>query len=82
MIIIKLASCGDLVTGVFLLKRYLTFIFLMLSILILSIGLRTNLQFKGIISWGLAFICLSFATYFTKYIPNDSERKRNSLKEE
>lgn len=54
----------------------------MLSILILSIGLRTNLQFKGIISWGLAFICLSFATYFTKYIPNDSERKRNSLKEE
>jgi len=64
-------------------KRYLTIIFLLLSILILIIGLRTDFQFKGIISWGLAFISLSFATYFTKYIPNDDKQSnKNTLNEE
>src|SRR5699024_3906173 len=63
-------------------KKYLTLVFFMASVLILSIGLRTNFQFKVIISWGLAFICLSFATYYTRYIPNDCETNKNSLKEE
>lgn len=62
-------------------KRYLTLLFVVLSILILVIGLRSDFQFRGIVSWGLTFISLSFATYFTKYIPNDNESKKDSLNE-
>ncbi|MBU5467532.1 hypothetical protein KQI49_11950 [Virgibacillus sp. MSJ-26] len=63
-------------------KRYLTLIFLTLSILVLVIGLRTNFQFKGAVSWGLSFICLSLATYFTRYIPDEKNTNSKSLKEE
>jgi preprotein translocase subunit SecY len=56
-------------------KRYLTIIFLVLSVIIIVIGLQINVHWNGIVSWGLAFICLIFATYFTKYIPDKEENK-------
>ncbi|MGM8366208.1 hypothetical protein ACLIBG_12130 [Virgibacillus sp. W0181] len=56
-------------------KRYLTAIFIGISILILIIGLRIDVRWNGIVSWGLGFICLIFAAYFTKYIPNDKDKK-------
>ena len=51
-------------------KRYLTTAFLILSIIIIIIGLQIDVRWNGIASWGLAFISLIFAAYFTKYIPN------------
>lgn len=56
-------------------KRYLTVAFMLLSVIILFIGLRFDVRWNGIVSWGLAFICLIFATYFTKYIPDDRQRE-------
>lgn len=59
--------------GVFILKRYLSFIFVLIAIIILIIGLRVNVYWSGMVSWGLAFICLMFAAYFTKYISDGNE---------
>jgi len=56
-------------------KRYLTTIFIILSLIIIIIGLQIDVRWSGIVSWGLAFICLIFATYFTKYIPDKKEHK-------
>jgi len=55
------------------LKRYLTYIFIGISVLSVIIGFGFNVRWNGIVSWGLAFIFLLFAAYFTKYIPNDDE---------
>ncbi|MFU0789253.1 MAG: Group-specific protein [Virgibacillus proomii] len=60
---------------VFSVKRYLTIFFIGLSAVILVIGLRTNTQWSGIVSWGLSFIFLICAAYFTKYISNEDEGK-------
>ncbi|NBJ71234.1 MULTISPECIES: hypothetical protein [Clostridia] len=54
-------------------KRYLTVFFIGLSAIILVVGLRTNTQWSGVVSWGLSFIFLICAAYSTKYIPNDDE---------
>ncbi|OZU89152.1 hypothetical protein CIL03_09095 [Virgibacillus indicus] len=58
-------------------KRYLTAFFIALSGVILFIGLRINFVWNGIVSWGLALICLIFAAYFTKYIPNEKDNKKS-----
>jgi len=58
-------------------KRYLTAIFLILSIIILMVGLRIDVRWNGIVSWGLVFICLIFSAYFTKYIPNHKSKKKD-----
>ncbi|WP_121604523.1 hypothetical protein [Virgibacillus sp. Bac332] len=58
-------------------KRYFTVFFIGLSAIILVVGLRTNFQWNGIVSWGLSFIFLLFAAYFTKYIPNEKERNKH-----
>jgi membrane protein implicated in regulation of membrane protease activity len=55
-------------------KRYLTAFFLSMSAIVLIVGLRLDFQWNGIISWGLSFIFLLFAAYYTKYIPNDKKR--------
>lgn len=52
-------------------KRYLTTLFLILSGIVLIVGLQIDFRFKGILSWGLSFVSLIFATYFTNYIPNE-----------
>lgn len=57
-------------------KRYLTAFFLVLSAIILIIGLRIDFRWNGIVSWGLAFISLIFAAYYTKYIPNEKKSKK------
>lgn len=59
-------------------KRYLTAIFIGLSVLTLIIGLRFDVIWSGIVSWGLVVILLTFAAFFTKYIPNDEQKKHDS----
>lgn len=54
-------------------KRYLTAAFIILSIIILIIGLRIDVRWNGIVSWGLSLISLLCAAYFTKYIPNEKD---------
>ncbi|HLS20547.1 MAG TPA: hypothetical protein VK056_02660 [Bacillota bacterium] len=51
-------------------KRYLSIIFIGIGIIILIIGLQINVYWSGMVAWGLTFICLMFAAYFTKYIPD------------
>lgn len=57
-------------------KRYLTAIFLGISALILIVGLRIDLQWTGIVTWGLTLISLLFAAYYTKYIPDEKKDKK------
>lgn len=54
-------------------KRYLTAIFIGLSVPILWIGLSIDARWSGIVAWGLAFICFLCAAYFTKHIPNEDD---------
>lgn len=56
-------------------KRYLTVALIVLSVIILTVGLRIDVYWNGLLSWGLTFICLIFATYFTKYIPEKKDNK-------
>lgn len=56
-------------------KRYLTSIFIGISILSVMIGFRFDVRWNGIVSWGLACIFLLLAAYFTKYIPNEKENR-------
>ncbi|TQS76450.1 hypothetical protein DX933_00995 [Ornithinibacillus gellani] len=60
-------------------KRYLSAIFLVITALLLIFGLRIDTQWSGIVTWGLAFLLLIAAAYFTKYIPN--EKKKSDAKE-
>ncbi|MEN2466959.1 hypothetical protein [Ornithinibacillus sp. FSL M8-0202] len=59
-------------------KRYLTSIFLLITAIIIFIGLRIDLPWTGIVTWGLALITLIFAAYYTKYIPD--RKKSNKRK--
>lgn len=59
-------------------KRHLSTFFLILSAVVLLIGLKIDLYWSGIAGWGLAFISLIFAAYFTKYIPNEKKDKKQS----
>ncbi|MGM8212476.1 hypothetical protein ACLIBH_06750 [Virgibacillus sp. W0430] len=54
-------------------KKYFTALFIGLSILVLLVGLRIDVRWNGIASWGLVFLFSIFAVYFTKYIPNEDE---------
>ena len=56
-------------------KRYLTAIFVGISIISVIIGFRFDVRWNGIVAWGLAVIFLLFAAYFTKYIPNENEEQ-------
>ncbi|ASN07127.1 hypothetical protein [Virgibacillus necropolis] len=59
-------------------KRYLTTLFIILSGIILFIGLQIDFRWNGILSWGLSFVSLIFAVYFTKYIPNEKKQKSHN----
>lgn len=61
-------------------KRYLTAIFVGLSIIAIIVGFQLDVRWNGVFSWGLAFILLLFAAYFTKYIANDSTKKEKPNK--
>lgn len=61
-------------------KRYLTALFLSMSAIVLIVGLRLDFQWNGIISWGLSFVFLLLAAYYTKYIPNDKKEKNTKEK--
>lgn len=60
-------------------KRYLTTIFIVLSAIIIILGINLDLYWSGIAAWGIAIILLIFAIYFTKYIPNEKNKKKNDL---
>lgn len=51
-------------------RRYLSLLFVILSIITIIVGYRSDVRWNGIVTWGIVFILLSFAIYFTKYIPN------------
>lgn len=51
-------------------RRYLPLVFVILSIIIVVIGYRSDVRWSGIATWGIVFILLSLAIYCTKYIPN------------
>ncbi|TFJ92323.1 hypothetical protein [Lentibacillus salicampi] len=57
-------------------KRHLTAIFILITGIVLIIGMGVDLYWSGIASWGIAVVCLMFAVYFTKYIPNDKNDKQ------
>lgn len=57
-------------------KRYLTLIFFILSIAVIVIGLRIDVLWNGIATWGIVFILLILAAYFTKYIPNEKKKRK------
>ncbi|WP_156290240.1 hypothetical protein [Oceanobacillus salinisoli] len=57
-------------------KRYLTSFFILLSAIFIVTGISLDLYWSGIAGWGLAFVCLIFAAYYTKYIPNEKKRKK------
>lgn len=59
-------------------KRYLTSIFLLITAIIIFIGLRIDLPWTGIVTWGLALITLIFAAYYTKYIPDRKKVTRGN----
>lgn len=56
-------------------KRYLSLFFFILSGLILLIGYNIDVYWGGTIAWGLTFVSLCFAAYFTKYISNNEDEK-------
>lgn len=64
-------------------KRYLTLIFFILSIAVIVFGLRIDVLWNGIATWGIVLVLLLFAAYFTKYIPDkkrkESEKNNNCL---
>lgn len=57
-------------------KRYLTLFFFILSIAIIIVGLRFDVVWNGIATWGIVFILLILAAYFTKYIPNEKRKRK------
>lgn len=60
-------------------KPYLTYFFIFLSIIAVIVSYQFNVRWNGILAWGLAFILLGFATYFTKFIRN-KQTKTNEEK--
>ncbi|WP_232334360.1 hypothetical protein [Oceanobacillus sp. AG] len=71
--------CGLLTKGLFnggiVVKRYLSGILIVASVLIIIIGNMLDRYWSGIAAWGVAIILLVFAAYFTKHIPNDKKKK-------
>lgn len=57
-------------------KRYLTLLLFILSIVVIIFGLRVDVLWNGIATWGIVFILLILAAYFTKYISNDKKHRR------
>ncbi|WP_186577904.1 hypothetical protein [Aquibacillus kalidii] len=55
-------------------KKKLTMIFLMLSVIIQTIGLAINFPWEGLIIWSLSILTILAAAYFTKYIPDKKKR--------
>ncbi len=56
-------------------KRYLTFILVLLSIVTIIIGYRFDVRWAGIVTWIIVIILLLLAAYFTKFIPNNQNRE-------
>ncbi|HLQ72074.1 MAG TPA: hypothetical protein VK142_09750 [Bacillota bacterium] len=57
-------------------KRYVTLILFMISIVVIVVGLRVDVIWNGIATWGIVFILLIVAAYYTKYIPDKKERRK------
>ncbi|MCM3740468.1 hypothetical protein M3210_09310 [Oceanobacillus luteolus] len=56
-------------------KRYLSGILIGISAVIIIVGNMMDIYWGGIAAWGIAFILLILAAYFTKYIPNEEKKK-------
>lgn len=56
-------------------KRYLSAIFVILSIITIYIGYLSDVRWSGIATWGLVFFFLILAAYFTKFISDKDKEK-------
>ncbi|MDQ0225697.1 hypothetical protein [Metabacillus niabensis] len=56
-------------------KKRLTMLFLLLSVVIQTVGLAIDFPWEGIIIWSLSVICILAAAYFTKYLPTGKSDK-------
>jgi len=57
-------------------KRYLTLILFIISIVVIIVGLRIDVLWNGIVTWAIVFVLLILAAYFTKYIPNEKKHRK------
>ena len=58
-------------------KRYLTFVLVLLSVITIFIGYRFDVRWAWIVTWTLVIILLLLAAYFTKYISSDQDRGKH-----
>ncbi len=63
-------------------KRHLSGILIVSSVIVIIIGNMADIYWSGIAAWGVAFILLILAAYFTKYIPNEKNKKQTNIREE
>lgn len=56
-------------------KRYLSAVFIIISVITIFIGYRSDARWSGMITWGLVLIFLLLAAYFTKFIQNNEEKE-------
>ncbi len=59
-------------------KRYLTTIFILITMITIMIGYSIDVRWNGIVAWSLAIIFLIFAAYFTKFIPEKKKKADKS----
>lgn len=65
-----------------MMKRYITTLLVLISMMIVFIGVTAEVRWGGIVSWSLALILLCFAAYYTKYIPNRDKNNKQHLESE
>lgn len=58
-------------------KRFLSLIFVFIAALAVFISLQFDVRWNGMVAWSLAIIFLAVAAYFTKYIPDKKEEKKD-----
>lgn len=63
-------------------KRHLSGILIVSSVIVIIIGNMADIYWSGIAAWGVAFFLLILAAYFTKYIPNEKNKKQTNIREE
>jgi len=56
-------------------KRYLSTVFMIISIITIFIGYRSDARWSGMITWGLVLFFLLLAAYCTKFIQKEEEKE-------
>lgn len=64
--------------GGIVVKRYLSVIFIALSIVTVILGHVIDFYWSGVVAWGIGVVLLILAAYFTKFIPNDNKKNKTN----